>query len=105
MGSYKVYSPEQYACLLEYQAFETTIKNGEPFDVMFESSLNGDGQYLFRGQVLCFNDFKRYDYKGYEYALPIIKGSPKRIKGKMFHVTGYSISDNGISITNMEITK
>lgn len=100
-----VVSPEDYERRMENLAFAEIINTGKPFDVLFESSLNSDGQYMFRGQTLNFKDFKLMYYNGYEYGLPIIKGKAKRIKGKTFHISSYTITTDGVDVLSMEMVK
>lgn len=100
-----VCSPEDYERLMEERAFAETVKEGKPFEVLFVSSLNRDGQYIFRGQTLNFKDFQPMYYNGYEYGLPIIKGKTKRIKGKTWRITSYIVTDSDIDVLSMEPVK
>lgn len=100
-----LYSASQYDTLMQHREFENTINAGNPFNVLFESSLNNYGQYFFRGQVLNFKDYKTMYYNGYEYGLPIVNGKTKRIKGKTFRILSYNLKEDGIEVTKMEIVK
>jgi len=100
-----VYSPDGYEKLMVNLALKETINAGKSFDVLFDSSLNSDGQYIFHGQVLNFKDFKPMYYNGYEYGLPIINGKAKRIKGKTYRISSYTITADGIDVQSMELVK
>lgn len=98
-----VYSPEEYERMMENRSFTETINAGKPFEVLFNSSLNSEGQYMFRGTVLNFKNFQPMYYNGYEYGLPIVNGKAKRIKGKMYRISSYTITTDGIDVQSMEL--
>ena len=100
-----VYSPENYKTRMENLSFTEIINAGKPFDVLFESSLNSEGQYVFRDKILNFKDFQSMYYNGYEYGLPIINGKAKRIKGKTYRISSYIVTADGIDVQSMEMVK
>lgn len=84
-------------------------KNGLTIEVQFDRNLSSYGDYNDKnGASYFFKDFKTMEYKGFEYALPTIKGVGKKIKNKklkLYVITGNDpiMGDTCFNVINFEI--
>ncbi|BAX25549.1 hypothetical protein BPT24_039 [Tenacibaculum phage pT24] len=97
-----------------------TLTVGDYIDVEIDRNLKIDTSFLNSEEIAYqwfdikgtkirfeFSDYKVYDYKGFEYALPMLNSKPKRIKNKTLRIKIGEMKESCglISVENFQILK
>ena len=105
-----VESPEEHKANIERKAkamaFLDKLKSGNPLVVSFDRNLDIFGYGCHDEVFYKFHDFTIREYNGFEYALPVLNGKAKRIKGKNIEISEYEYKyDESVSRVYVLVNK
>jgi len=77
------------------EAIYSALANGGEITINFTKNLSSSGRYYDaeNGVSFLFNDIRNYSYNGYDYSLPVLNGTGKKIKGKAVKINAKSQED------------
>lgn len=99
-----IVTQEEYDAAINYETIQNIIRDNNCIEVVCDKNLRiGEGfayqRFNFKGIGFdfLFTEFKQMYYQGIEYALPLIGGKAKRIKGKTLKLY-YDVIQQGFGV-------